>query len=224
MTIRRAKLATCVLTISLALFVHNVYAQEEANPQQIVEQATKSVAVFAKRTANFRDKLKNATAVLIIPRLKKVGFIIGISGGYGVMMARNSSGGWNGPAFYRTGGGSIGLQAGAKVSAVIMLVMNEPALKKMLKAKYKLGGAASVVAGVGGGVGADVTADVLIYSRGAGVFGGMSLEGGGVEPVPAMDGTYYGQELTTKDILIDGKAGADKAAELRSALKAAAGG
>ena len=226
MKTRLAKFATYVTTVALALFVHNVHAQEEANPQKIVEQATKSVSAFAtaKEMQYFRDHLKNASAVLIIPRSVEAGFIVAMSGGYGAMMARNGDGGWNGPAFYRAGAGSVGLQAGAKVSEIIMLVMNDPALEKLLKSKLKLGGALSVALGVGAGTGADVNADILVYSRSAGVFGGVSLEGGALDPLPEVNGRYYGQELSAKDILIDGKAGADKAAELRSALDAASGG
>jgi lipid-binding SYLF domain-containing protein len=207
------------------LSFHHVHAQEDANPQQIVEQAAKSVSAFAaaQEMQGFRDNLKNARAILIIPRSVKAGFIIGVSGGYGAMMARNSAGGWNGPAFYNAGGGSVGLQAGAKVSEIIMLVMNDQALEKMLEAKIKFGGGVSVAIGVGAGAGTDVKADVLAYSRSAGAFGGVSLEGGIVEPLTATNAGYYGQELSAGDILIDAKAGGDKAADLRSALDAAAG-
>lgn len=222
---RRSTLVIHVLTISLALFLHSVHAEEQAKPQKIVEQATKSVAAFAaaEKMEDFRDHLKKARAVLIIPRSVTAGFIIAGSGGNGVMMARNSSGGWNGPAFYVAGSGSIGLQAGAKVSEIMMLVMNEPALERMFESKVKLGGAVSVAVGVGGGAGAEVSADVLVFSRSAGAFGGVSLEGGSVESRTALNSSYYGQELSARDILIDGKAGSDKAAELRSALNAAAG-
>jgi lipid-binding SYLF domain-containing protein len=139
------------------------------------------------------------------------------------MMARNSSGGWNGPAFFVAGSGGIGLQAGAKVSEIIMLVMNEPALERMFDSNVQFGGAVSVAAGLGGGAGADLSADVLVFSRSAGLFGGMSLEGGSVESKTALNSSYYGQELSAREILIDGKAGTDKATELRSALNAAVG-
>jgi len=222
---RRPTLAIHVLTICLALFVHNTHAEEQTRPQKIVAQASNSVAAFgaAENMQDFRDHLKNAHAVLIVPRSVKAGFIFAGSGGYGVMMARNDSGGWNGPAFFVAGSGSIGLQAGASVSQVIMLVMNGAALERMFDSKVKLGGAASVTAGIGGGAGAAFTGDVLVFSRSAGVFGGVSLEGGSVESRTALNSSYYGRDFSARDILIEGKAGADKAAELRSALNTAAG-
>lgn len=218
---------TRLLAIVLCLSVQTqtVHAQEKADPNRLIEQSVKTVSAFAsaEEMQHFRDHLKNASAVLIFPESSKVGFIVGISTGFGAMMARDGSGGWNGPAFYTLAGGSVGFQGGAKVSEMIMLVMNEPALEKMLESKLKLGGSASVTIGVGGGAAANMRADVLVFSRSKGVFGGVSLEGGSTGPNKDANSSYYGQELSARDILIDGKGGADKAAELRSALDAATG-
>jgi lipid-binding SYLF domain-containing protein len=207
------------------MLLHNAYAQDSAtDAQQLVDQATQSVQAFTSEPSmqDFRDRLKSAKAVLIVPRSIEVGFILGASGGSGVMLARNSGGGWNGPAFYSAGGGSVGLQAGAKVSELILLIMNEQALSKMLEGKLKFGAGAGVTVGIGAAASTNINADVLGYALSKGAFGGVSLEGGGVEPKPEVNSAYYGKNLSAKDILLDGKAGKQKAVELRAALEKAA--
>jgi lipid-binding SYLF domain-containing protein len=218
------KLLKLAMLSCLAMALNHAWAQDGAiEAQQLVDQATQSVQNFTAEPSmqKFRDDLKNAKAILIVPRSIEVGFIIGGSGGSGVMLARNSGGGWNGPAFYSAGGGSVGLQAGAKVSELILLIMNEQALGKMLEGELKFGAGAGVTVGIGAAANTNIEADVLGYALSKGAFGGVSLEGGLVESRPELDSAYYGKALTAKDILISGKAGKKKAVALRSALQKA---
>src|ERR1700752_55091 len=47
--------------------------------------------------------MRHARAVVIIPHLYKGGFIVGGSGGVGVMMVQARNGTWSNPAFYASG-------------------------------------------------------------------------------------------------------------------------
>ena len=60
----------------------------------------------------FREHLKDAKAVIISPRVTRAGFVFGGSGGEALVLARNDTGRWVGPAFYNMGAGSVGLQVG----------------------------------------------------------------------------------------------------------------
>ena len=96
----------------------------------------------------FRDNLKNARAVVISPRVTRAGLVVGGSGGEALVLARDSSGRWVGPAFYNMGAGSVGLQIGVDVSEVVIVVMSDKALDALLSRSVGLGGDASIAAGL----------------------------------------------------------------------------
>ena len=222
-TLRIQTLLKLLILSSTALFWYNAVAQSaQEDAQTLVAQAVKTVEAFTadEHMQDFRDHFKQARAVLIVPRSIKAGFIFGVSGGTGLMMARNEAGGWNGPAFYDVGGGSVGLQAGAQVSEIIILIMTDKGLESMLDTKFKFGGTAGVTIGVGAGAGKAV--DIIGYARTKGAFGGLSLDGGAVEPRPELSSGFHGAELSNQAILIDGKGNSAAVAELRSALVKAA--
>jgi lipid-binding SYLF domain-containing protein len=154
--------------------------------------------------------------VFIMPQLLKGGFILGGSGGNGVFFAREGVGQpWRGPAFYTVGGISFGLQAGAEVSEVLMLVMTRRGMTTMLKSNVKLGADANIAIGpVGAGAEAAtawLSADLLVFSRSKGLYGGISLQGSVVGTRDTLNHAFYGRPVSPADILIGGAATNDKA-------------
>jgi lipid-binding SYLF domain-containing protein len=148
-----------------------------------------------------------AHCVVVIPGMKKGGFIITGKYGRGFASCRNSRGvGWTGPAGIRVEGGGFGLQVGAAEVDVVMLVMSEKGLRGMLDTKFTLGGEASVA---GGPVGRDITAqtdasmraDILSWSRSRGVFGGLSLQGGTLRGDGDVNDALYGNNVSDAQIL-----------------------
>ncbi|CAG37545.1 lipid-binding SYLF domain-containing protein [Desulfotalea psychrophila] len=149
-----------------------------------------------------RNNLKNAKAVMVVPQRLRGGFILGGSGGTGTLISQNSDGSWTGPAFYTMGGVSLGLQAGAEASQVVMLVMSKKGMDSLLTTSFKLGADISVAAGpVGAGAKAS-TADIIAYSKSKGVFGGLSLDGSVIAVRDALDKAYYKKAVSPSDILI----------------------
>lgn len=151
-----------------------------------------------------RDNLPRAKAVLISPQILQAGFIIGGSGGNAVLHARTAhSPGWTGPAFYKIGTGSIGLQAGAEKAEMVALVMSDKALNSFLSTGFKLGGDVSVAAGpIGAGAGAPVNADMVVYVRAKGLYGGLNLSGSVIKVDDAANSAFYGRQVTPVDILV----------------------
>jgi lipid-binding SYLF domain-containing protein len=151
-----------------------------------------------------RQNLPGAKAILISPRILQAGFIVGGSGGNAVLHARMPGNpGWSGPAFYKLGTGSIGLQIGAEAAEMVALVMNEKALDSFLSSDFKLGGDVSVAAGpVGAGTGAPITADMVVYVRAKGLYAGLNLSGSVVSIDGKANAAFYGREVTPVDILI----------------------
>ena len=75
------------------------------------------------------ENLKNAKGLLIFPASFMGGFILGGSGGTGVLVLRDEKTcKWSEPAFYTLGSVTFGLQIGGEAAEVIMMVMSQKAV------------------------------------------------------------------------------------------------
>lgn len=178
---------------------------EAGAAQTVVNDAVNTLQNFQSdaKQAWFRENIPKARAVFIVPRLGKGGFIIAGSGGRGLVLARDAeTGDWSQPAFYTIGSASIGLQAGAQESEVIYLVMSDAGMSALMGTKFQVGADGTVSAGPIG-VGAQAaTTDMLSFSRGVGLFGGISAEGTVIQPDFKRNNAYYGQTVSISEILL----------------------
>ena len=135
-----------------------------------------------------QDLLNKARCVVVIPGMKKAGFIIGAQYGRGSAVCRRGGGaGWTAPAAMQMEGGSFGFQIGVSDTDVLLLVMNDRGMHHLVESKFTLGGDASVAAGPVGRTAAAETdatmqAEILSYSRTHGIFAGISLAGASLRP------------------------------------------
>ena len=134
------------------------------------------------------DLIDKAHCVVVVPGMKKAGFIFGAKYGRGFAVCRRHDGvGWSAPAGVRVEGGSVGFQIGASDTDVVLLVMNDRGMQHLLSDKFTIGGDAAVAAGP---IGRDASAqtdammhaEMLSYSRSHGLFAGISLEGATLRP------------------------------------------
>lgn len=155
------------------------------------------------------DLLNRATCVVVIPNLKKAGFIGGAQYGKGFFTCRKPNGvGWSAPGSLRLEGAKFGLLIGAAETDVIMLVMNQTGMEHLLSDKFKLGGEASAAAGPVGRdasamTDAELHAEILTYSRSRGLFGGLDLGGDVVTEDKESNRELYGSDIGNKEILND---------------------
>ena len=153
------------------------------------------------------DLLDKARCVVIVPGMKKAGFIFGAKYGRGFAACREKTrSGWSAPAAIAVEGGSVGFQIGASETDVILLVMNDGGLRHLLSDKFTVGGEASAAAGpVGRNTSAQtdavMQAEMLSYSRSRGLFAGISLEGATVHGDGATNHELYGRDATSREIL-----------------------
>jgi lipid-binding SYLF domain-containing protein len=153
------------------------------------------------------DLFHKAYCVVVIPGMKKAGFVFSGKYGRGFASCRNpEGGGWTAPAGIRIEGGGFGLQAGGSETDVIMLVMSGKGMKGILASKFTVGGEASVAAGPVGReataqTDASLRADILSWSRSRGVFGGISLQGATLRADTDTNQALYGQPESNTDIL-----------------------
>lgn len=227
------RLQTIAMAAGLAgMLAVTASAPAKADEQQgLVDKARITLESFAndKQMGPFREQLKKAKGVFVVPQLLKAGFIIGGSGGSGVLLGRDSKAGeWTQPAFYTMGAGSVGFQIGAEAAEVVLLLMNEKGLNAVLSTNLKLGADVSIAAGpLGQGVAAGTTtnlrADVLAFSRTKGLFAGAALEGAVIANRDEWNKNYYGRPVTATDIIVRRNVSNPGSDGLRSILARAAG-
>ena len=153
-----------------------------------------------------QDLINKARCVVVVPGMKKAGFIFGAKYGRGFAVCRQHGGvGWSAPASMRVEGGSVGFQIGLSETDVVLLVMNEGGMKHLLSDKFTLGGEATAAAGpVGRDAAAEtdamMNAEMLSYSRSRGLFAGISLEGATLRPDEESNRELYGHDATNREI------------------------
>src|ERR1700722_3666489 len=154
-----------------------------------------------------QDLLNKGACIVLVPGLKKGGFVVAAKYGKGFVTCRNASGlGWGAPAAVRIEGGSVGLQIGVSSTDLVLLVMNERGMKKLLTSKFTLGADASIAGGpVGRTASAQtdalITAEILSWSRSRGAFAGVSLDGATLRQDIDENEHMYGKRWENKQIL-----------------------
>jgi SH3 domain-containing YSC84-like protein 1 len=150
--------------------------------------------------------LDKARCVVVIPGMKKAGFIFGAKYGQGFAACRKGGSGWSAPAAMRVEGGSVGFQIGASETDVVLLIMNDGGMKHLLSDKFTVGGDATAAAGplgrdLSAQTDAMMNAEMLSYSRSRGLFAGVSLEGATLRPDADTNRELYGHDSTNREIL-----------------------
>ena len=193
-------------------------------PQEVVDNATKAVKEMGADPSMewFRNNAQKAKAVVVVPTLVKAGFIFGGSGGNGVVMTRGGKS-WSHPSFVGLASVTFGLQAGAQGGQLILPAMTDKGRDAVLSNKFQLGGDASVAAGPVGAGAQAATTDILAFSRSAGVFGGVTVEGATITVRDKWNGQYYGEGTRPVDIIETRNKTNPGAEELRKTMAAVGG-
>src|ERR1700730_16252897 len=198
-----------ILAIAGTLSSTALAADREAKVIDRLDASVDTLADMTKAADNGipQELMENSHCVIVIPGMKKAGFIFGAKYGRGFASCRRPSGkGWSAPAAMRVEGGSVGFQIGASETDVVLLVMNDRGMKHLLSDKFTLGGDATAAAGP---IGRDATAqtdammnaEMLSYSRARGLFAGISLEGATLRPDGETNRELYGHDATNREIL-----------------------
>jgi lipid-binding SYLF domain-containing protein len=204
-------------------------AQEQATLPQSDQAYTAEVkAKQADRLHNSRDVLNsnltqklgitksmidNAKCVIVIPSVKRAGFIFGVDYGRGSMSCRlgqDFNGPWSAPSMISLEGANFGLQIGVQSTDLVLLVMNERGVTSLLSTKSKLGADGSYAIGP---FGRSITATtdmgmkakMLAFSRTGGVYLGAVLNGSTLRPDNNGNTALYGRELTATQIVRSGE-------------------
>jgi lipid-binding SYLF domain-containing protein len=170
-----------------------------ASPEETVDNVKlcleEALANPAKRIPE--KMLSDAYGVAIIPNVLKIGFIGAVRRGHGVVLIRDKEGDWGLPQFITITGGSVGWQAGAQSSDVVLVFRTQRSVENLMKGKFTLGADAAIAAGpvgrrVEAATDATLKAEILSYARSRGLFAGVSLDGSALEVDNFAHQEFYG--------------------------------
>jgi SH3 domain-containing YSC84-like protein 1 len=204
----RVKCMSGVILATLALMPMLAKAADQETDDRIKASGDVLKELVSGPNGISAGVLSKSECVIILPSVKKVGFIVAGSYGRGVMTCRsgqNFDGAWSSPIMMQSSGGSVGFQVGGQATDFIVLVMNDKGARAVLDGKAKLGADASIAAGP---VGRDaeastngaMSAQMLSYSRAKGVFAGVSLSGTTLGPDSETNEKVYGKKVTGEEI------------------------
>ncbi len=214
----------CCLVALLLLFP--LAARAQTKQQALVDRATLATQdLLTGDNVNDRiSMLARARAVMVCPRIFRLGLIIAGSGGECVLVARDGAGSWSAPAFYSIGTGSVGLQIGLQDGELMMMILTEKGLNAVMDSQFKVGGDASVAfatlgSGIEGATALALHADIVAYSKNRGLFAGVSLNGSLLTSDTDWNRAYYGQDLAARQIVMQMQVNNPGADPLRAMLQ-----
>src|SRR3954467_14887533 len=120
---------TILLTMAgLLLMIPGIaIAQDNAKEEERVKESGNVMKELVNSSSGVPISVLNkAECVIVLPSVKKAGFIVGGSYGRGVMTCRggeNHNGPWSAPTMMQSSGGSFGLQAGGQTTGFFVFVM-----------------------------------------------------------------------------------------------------
>jgi lipid-binding SYLF domain-containing protein len=197
------------MAVALSLVAGSAFAAISSGESKRLQEAS-TVLTELRATPEKgipQDLWDRANCVVVIPSMKKAGFIFGGEYGKGVASCRTATG-WTAPVFMQLQKGSWGAQIGAQEIDLVLLVMNKSGIDKLLQDKVSLGAGASIAAGpvgraAGASTDAQLSAEILSYSRAHGIFAGIDLSGGVLGPDKDSNVDAYGASITPRQILVE---------------------
>jgi lipid-binding SYLF domain-containing protein len=141
-----------------------------ASAEEVDIRVDAAIEIFNERVKEGREFLANAKGVLVFPNIVKAGFFIGGEFGEGALRINNKH-----VDYYRTTSASFGFQFGAQTKSVIIVFLDDEALRNFTNSSgWEVGVDGSVAiadAGAGGSIDSTNIADPIV----AFVFGNKGL-------------------------------------------------
>lgn len=180
--IRYGLLALCLsITGTVAVMPQPAYAATAAELNADGKAALNRLYAQSSKAKKYGQ---TARAILVFPKIVKVGLMVGGQGGEGVLLVKGKPAG-----YYKIGAASFGLQAGGQSFSYALFLMNDKALTYLQKSDgWAIGSGPSVVI-VDKGAAKSTTSttiakDVYAFPFGQkGLMAGLGLEGSKITPI-----------------------------------------
>jgi SH3 domain-containing YSC84-like protein 1 len=192
----------------LALWPASAVAADLSELEELIDEARLTFARFvgSPNMNWFRDRVREARAVFIAPRMVKGGYFFGGSWGTGVLLVKDeATHQWSEPAFYTLVGTSFGLQIGAHRLELVALALNESEAAAMLDGTFVLKASGTLAAGaVGGGLGGGLEpragAGLVYVVDATGAYAGVSIGGTLILADNGANELYYGRPVKPSEL------------------------
>lgn len=215
------------IPVVLGLFFVLISATTDGSKEtERVHNASNVLLDFGKLHETIPHNLMSeCEGIVIIPKLINAGFVVGGKRGRGVAMVKMDDGKWSDPVFVTMTGGSVGAQIGYQSVDLVLVFRHKGVLAKVKNGDFTVGGDASAAAGpVGRSTSANtdykLDAEIYSYSRSRGLFAGVSINGSNLAIDKAANASFYGDDLTSKEIFNSAKSDKDAVKTLKKSLAA----
>jgi lipid-binding SYLF domain-containing protein len=149
--------------------------------------------------------LAQAHAIVITNQVK-VGFIIGVKDGYGVIMVKQANGKWSLPVLIGAGEVSFGFQIGSNTAETILVITDDATPKMIFDRRFNVGIDAKAVAGPSSAHAEKVNHEllatpVIVYSKARGLYAGATVKSGWIERNDEANFSLYATDYTMPELL-----------------------
>lgn len=156
-------------------------------------------------TAPSDEAWKKARAVIITNQFK-AGFILGMKGGYGVVLVKKPDGQWSIPVLINAGEASLGLQLGANAIETVYILTDDATPRLLFNNRFNIGVDAKAIAGPKAAEAESnnreiVSAPVLVYTKARGLYAGATVKAGYVSRNDQVNFTLYSTQYTLPELL-----------------------
>jgi len=194
----------------LSLAVSGLAAERDNLDQRIRKLSDRFEAMQAKPNKRISPEVLRRAHGMILLDGTRAGLLFAYQHGGGVAMVKDSQTGEWGPAsFLGANEVSKGLQIGGVRSLTVIVITNADAAWALVGPVTSFGGEASGTAGSATckreSVASPVEQPATVYSDSRGLYAGAAVKGGSIWPDTDANLAYYGQPLSAKEILFDGK-------------------
>ena len=201
-----------LLSLSLlALLAVSLRASvQKTRHQELVERVESCEAILQEFMAQPETAIppavfQRARAIVILNQ-GRVGFLLGVKEGYGVILAKRPDGMWSVPVLISAGEGSLGFQVGASTQETILIFTEDQTARLLFKQRFNVGLDAKAVAGPRVAEKDNVNrrlieAPVLVYSKNKGLFAGATIKSGYISRDDEANRTLYRTQYTLPELL-----------------------
>lgn len=160
---KTARLATRIAAFLTLLFMGAAAQAATPSAGAINAGVASALSEFHKEVPGADEYLREAKGVLVIPDVKKVGFVVAAQWGTGALQVQGKS-----VSYYKMEAGSAGFQAGYQKTNLVFIFFTDDALSKFRSSNGWTVGAEAGLTFVE--VGAGVKADTLRNQNAVGAF------------------------------------------------------
>ncbi len=195
------------LAAIVALTAPSSYADQRADDLKHVESCEAILREFMGNPSYAipTPVLQRARGIVIINQFK-AGFILGFTGGHGVIMVKRPDNTWSIPVLINAGGASLGLQIGGNAIESVFILTDDETPRRLFNDRVNIGVDAKAAIGPRWtemeSVNKEILATpVLVYTKSKGLYAGATIKAGFITRNDDANRRFYKTAFTMPELL-----------------------